>query len=236
MLSGIELYYSDLSDNKNVLLKGEEIHHLKNVMRHKIGDEIYVTNGKGNIIKCVIDNISKDEVNCNIIETYTFHNHLLNIYFCIPKLKNNDRFEFAIEKCVELGITNFIFFSSERTIKQSIKEERIKKLLISSLKQSLRAWLPEINYVKNISDLNNYEGRKILLEQNTNDLLVDFLFKNKDKIINEKTYFIFGPEGGFTEKEINNLNSVNLLRLTENRLRSETAIITTASLIATLIQ
>ena len=73
-----------------------------------------------------------------------------NIFFCIPKLKYSDRFEFALEKCTELGITNFIIFDSERSIHKSDKKERWEKIVLSAMKQSLRSYLPNITVINSL--------------------------------------------------------------------------------------
>ncbi|MDH7604818.1 MAG: RsmE family RNA methyltransferase [Melioribacter sp.] len=234
--SDIELYYSTHLTDNEIFISGEELHHIKNVMRHKTGDEIFVTDGEGKIFRSRIEFLSKEAAKCLIKEKYLYENKFSNYVFCLPRLKNNDRIEFAIEKCVELGITNFLFFESERTIAKGFKVERIKKLLLSSMKQSLQAWLPKANFIKNITDLKNYEGDKILFEQKSEMLFKDFLIDKKNLLPNNKIYFIFGPEGGFSENEITKIQPTALLRITKNRLRSETAIITVASLLSTLIQ
>ncbi len=236
ILSNIELYYSTSIINNEIFISGEELHHIRNVMRHRIGDKIFVTDGKGKIYKCAINYVTKKEIKCIIEEQYIFNNNLSNIIFCIPRLKHTERFELAIEKSIELGISQFIFFESERTIARGINEERINKLLISSMKQSLNAWLPVWVFINNIDELNKFEGKKIFLTQDSEIILSDYLIKNRDEIISNKTYFIFGPEGGLTEKEIDSITNSISLRITKTRLRSETAIISTASLITALIQ
>jgi len=235
-LSDKELYYSSYLTNNEIFIEGEELHHIKNVMRHKVGDEIYITDGCGNIFRSRIDSISKNTAKCLIIEKFIYDNKFSNFVFCIPRLKNNERLEFAIEKCVELGITNFLFFESERTIARGFKKERIKKLFLSSMKQSLQGWLPKADFINNLFEINKYEGKKILFEQKSERFFRDFLLDKKNIEDKNKFYFIFGPEGGFSENEISKINSPVLLRITPNRLRSETAIITAASLLSTLIQ
>lgn len=235
-LTDIELYFSKNCAGNKIIIENDELHHIINVMRHKVDDNIYVTNGEGKIFFCRIEKITKERILCIINNVQKYENKYSNIVFCIPRLKNNERFEFAIEKSIELGITNFIFFESERTVAKGFKVERIKKLILSAIKQSLRAWLPSVVYIKNIIEINDYEGEKILLDQKANECLIDFLINNKEKLSIKKIYFIFGPEGGFSYEELNKLNKTLKLKLTENRLRSETAIISTASLLATLIQ
>ncbi|MCX7876235.1 MAG: 16S rRNA (uracil(1498)-N(3))-methyltransferase [Melioribacteraceae bacterium] len=225
ILSDIELYYSYNFTDEIVILDKEEYHHSVNVMRNKVGDKIFITNGKGTIAKTVIESISKKELVARIIESKFFLQKNSNIVFCIPHLKKIERLEFALEKCVELGINNFIIYDSERAIAKGNKIQRWEKILISAMKQSLNSWLPAVGYKQNFYELILLEGNKYIFDQSAEkdfQLLIDIDVENKN-------YFIFGPEGGFSEKEYELINDENKIRLTENRLRSETAIITAAS-------
>lgn len=223
-LSGVELYYSTISELSNkIKLTGDEFMHSVKVMRHTTGDEIYITNGKGEIFLSVIGEIKKDFIQAEVKNVFKYENNFSNICFCIPNLKNSNRLEFALEKCTELGITSFIIFNSERTFHKSIKLERLKKIVLSAMKQSLRSYLPEIKTAKSLNEISEIEGCKILLEQTAKN----FLPLKRDEA--EKYFYIFGPEGGLTSEEINLFHE--RYKLAENRLRTETAIIKCASLI-----
>lgn len=226
-LSKIELYYSSkehISD-EIISLTGDEFKHAAKVMRSKIGDTIYITNGAGLIFKTEISTIERDKVSSRIIETIETENKYENIFFCIPKLKNPDRFKFAIEKCVELGISNFIIFESTRTIAKGTNIIRWEKIALAAMKQSLRAYLPKIKVVKNLSDIAESNGEKIIFEQSAErKFQLEF-------VMNKKYYFIFGPEGGLTEDELKLFNTDLIYSLSDYRLRSETAIVKVASLI-----
>lgn len=227
-LSDIELYYS-LPENisgKDVLIKGEEVKHITRVMRHTPGDIMYVTNGEGKIFKSVIKELQKDTVHLNTIEEYNFENKFNNVNFCIPKLKSNERFEFALEKCVELGITNFIIYESSRSITKGEKADRWNKILVSAMKQSLHSYLPVIKGITTLRKLLSFSGEKIIFEQHS-----DKSFKEFEFLKSEEYYFIFGPEGGLSPEEINLFDTSNIYNLASNRLRSETAIIKAASLL-----
>lgn len=226
-LSNIELFYSPRENisGETISLTGDEFKHAVKVMRSKIGDTIYITNGYGLIFKTEVLSIDKDNLSAKIVETIKTENKFENIFFCIPKLKNPGRFKFAIEKCVELGVTNFNIYESNRTIAIGTNIERWEKIALSAMKQSLRAYLPKIQLVNDLSNIAELNGEKIIFEQNAEK---NFKFNNDRGI---KYYFVFGPEGGLTDVEIQLFESEEIYTLSGNRLRSETAIIKVASLL-----
>lgn len=231
-LSDIELYYtSQHVVGNSIRIEDEECHHITNVMRHKVGDEIFVTDGCGVIYQSNISVIEKKKMIADVIDSKKYENKFSNVWFCVPRLKSADRFEFALEKSVELGITNFIVFDSKRTVAKGEKIERWEKILLAAMKQSLRSWLPKIQYVKSINEIVKLDGTKILFDQNASQTFQQFLSANHQSLITNH-YFIFGPEGGFADAEFRMENLAWRIRLTENRLRSETAIVTAASILS----
>ena len=232
-LSNIELYYSPPESFTEDVIKvtGDEFSHLTRVMRHKIDEIIFLTDGCGKIYTCKIINLEKTFLSAEIQSFESYQNKFNNIYFCIPKLKSPERFEFALEKCVELGITNFIIFESLRTVAKSNKIERWEKLLLSAMKQSLRSYLPKIYSLTTFKNILALDGAIILFEQNAEKKLSEMNFSD-----DKHYYFIFGPEGGLDKKEIELAGTENLFQLTENRLRSETAIVFAASQISAVLE
>lgn len=228
-LSNIELYYTAPGNisGSEVKITGEECHHIVKVMRHQPGDVLHVTNGTGDIFTVNLDFAERDFVSASVVNKISYQNNHSNKYFCIPRLKNPERFEFALEKSVELGITNFVVFESKRTIAKGAKIERWNKILLSAMKQSLRSFLPEVTYAKSVKELLKLEGEKIVFEQNAKQNLRNKIF---DPL--KKYYFVFGPEGGLDESELALFTEENIYELGTNRLRSETAIIKTASIIS----
>ncbi len=225
-LSDIELYYTspEFIENEKITIQGEEFHHAVNVMRNSINDPIYITDGVGKIYKCEIVEIGKSKLRTRITDEYQYECNAANIWFCIPVLKNSDRLKFAFEKCVELGITNFILFTSNRTIPKKINLEKYLKTTLAAMKQSLRAFLPKI-ISASFDEINELSSDKILFDQKVK-------FRFTGNIDNRKsTYFLFGPEGGFDESEISSIENEKKYCLSNNRLRSETAIINCASLL-----
>lgn len=228
ILSNIELYYSSACDLESQIIKidGEESNHILNVMRHQINDEIYVTNGLGKIFKCCISHFNKKNIGTKILDDYSYKEKFPNITFCIPMLRNNERLEFALEKCSELGVTNFIIYQAKRSVPKKVNLPRLEKILVAAMKQSLLSWLPKIRYVGSMDELAQFDGEKIIFEQSSNN------YFSRDKINSKMNYlFIFGPEGDFTANELDSLKSGIKYKLAENRLRTETAIIKAASLL-----
>ena len=225
-LSNIELYYTpeELIKEDQLILTGVEFHHSVNVMRNSVGDTIYVTNGNGSVFTSKIISISENQLSANIVNVIVFKNKANNIWFCIPILKNPDRLKFAFEKCVEFGITNFILFSSKRTISKKLNPEKFQKTTFAAMKQSLRAFLPQITSAS-FEDITKGEGIKLIFDQNAK-----LEFDGKISL-DVPTYFLFGPEGGFDMNEIESVEQENRFTLSSNRLRSETAIIKCASLL-----
>jgi len=225
-LSNVELYFSEKIDSNQIIIEGEESHHISKVMRHKADDLIYVTDGKGIIYNCSIFQIENNLIYLNIISKKNYINFLGNFTICIPKLKSHERLEFALEKCVELGFTNFIIYESLKSISKFSKIERWNKIVVSAMKQSLRAFLPSLEIINNLKDFPD-DGNIVVFEQNSSLQLADYTF-----IPQQKYYLLFGPEGGFDKKEFVFFEEINYIKLTENRLRAETAIVTAASFIS----
>lgn len=230
-LSDVELYFTDPVNIKADFVKvdGDEFKHIINVMRHNIGDDLFITNGIGVILKAKIKEIFKSEIVCSIQEKIKYKNINDNLIVAIPRLKSQERFDFAIEKIVELGITNIIVYESERTIAKGEKIDRWNKIAIAAMKQSLRSFLPKIEYAKSIKKLLEFNKQLVWFDQNSNCIFNNNFTEIKNNL--EKTILIFGPEGGFSENEKELLNKYKTYKLTKNRLRSETAIISAISVL-----
>lgn len=230
-LSDIELYFLQSAENQSeIKLTGDEFHHASKVMRHRAGDKIYFTNGQGSIFLAEIIAGSSNSFTLSLLNEFKYENRFKRIHLCLPLLKNQDRFEFAIEKSVELGITSFICFVSERTVSRSKKIERWNKIAFAAMKQSLRSFAPQFQFFESVELISKLEGEKIILEQKANKNLNEIRL-NPD--INY--YFIFGPEGGFSENELKLFNENESYSLTTNRLRTETAAVFCASIISSKI-
>ncbi len=232
-LSNIELYICTFisDDGKYFEVSGDELHHAVNVMRNKVGDNIFATNGTGNIFEGTITKINKENINAKIVKSFSYKNDLDNFTFCIPNLKNPERLKFAIEKSIELGITNFKIFNSERTISKNINIERLRKIALASMKQSLHSYSPRIETAKSVKELLDSNYQIVLFDQSSKLALGEHKFDNANKYL-----FVFGPEGSLSDNELTTLKGNLIFNLGNYRLRSETAIVKSASLLSAMIK
>src|SRR3989339_2195372 len=228
ILSNIELYYSSSYNLKSqiITIDRDESSHILNVMRHRMNDEIYITNGTGKIFKSQIVQINKKNIDAKILNEFKFEERFPNITFCIPMLRNNERLEYALEKCTELGVTNFIIYQAKRSVPKKVNLVRVEKILVAAMKQSLLSWLPKVKYINSLKELELIKGEKIIFEQDSE------VYFSRELLKPDMNYLlIFGPEGDFAPDELNSLTSSVKYKLAENRLRTETAIIKAAALL-----
>lgn len=228
----MEYYYTPKENiEKDYLyIRGDEHKHLSKVLRKKIDDEIEVTDGELNVYECRIVEIEKDFLKCEIIGTkHNLNEPEIKIRLFLAQLKNQDRFEFAVEKAVELGVTEIYpvitkyVVSKERLSETKLK--RISKIIISAISQSQRCFLPILH--KSLSFAELLETTK-----NDKEKFVMYEFSGVENRLDEKNdngyiNLLIGPEGGFSEDEIENLrlNGWKIKSLGERKLRAETAAI-----------
>lgn len=231
----MEYYYTEPVNINTVsgtlFIKGFEHRHLSKVLRKTSGETITVTDGKRNIYKCTIVRITKDSIECSIDDVkHNLFEPEVNVRLYVSPLRNQDRFEFLIEKAVELGVFEIQPVITNRTVLKSsfsdTKLERFKKIIISAMSQSQRCYMPQIN---NIIDLDGLIDSS--RESDVKYLYYEFAeenqapkkkFKQSDNIC-----ILIGPEGGFEENEIQKLlkNKWQLRSLGKRKLRAETAAI-----------
>jgi len=210
-----------------VYLRDEEAHHAIHVLRYQPGDSISVVDGKGRWIDGEIISCSKKEVVIEVGETrqLTDENTLKQRVLALGLIKNRQRLEFAIEKSVELGATEIVLFQSQNTEREKVRMDRLELIARSAMKQSLRAWLPEIRFIASVPDLiENYKGYHMLVAHEKHRNLPEI---NPDWLINERLMALVGPEGGFADDEVETLarEGAELVSLGSYRLRAETAAI-----------
>lgn len=227
-LSNIELYFTNPQNvtSNRAFVEGDESRHITKVMRHSSGEKLFITNGLGKIFETKIITAASDFTETTIEKILEYDNLLSRIYFCIPKIKNPDRFEIILEKCTELGVTNFIIYNAERAVSTSERIDRWNKVLLAAMKQSLRSYLPKIIIEKSLKEISSKEGIKFVFEQESENRFSGLNLDNTQNV-----YFIFGPEGGLSQNELSLFGKTEKYKIADNRLRTETAVIKCASLL-----
>jgi 16S rRNA (uracil1498-N3)-methyltransferase len=203
-----------------------ESRHLTQVLRRKEGDTVQFTDGQGQLFSGEIIEVSKRSCVVTIVETKTnFEARPFRLHIAIAPTKNMDRFEWFLEKATEIGIdeiTPLICKRSERTV---VKTDRLKGVLASAMKQSLKAYLPIINEAVDFQQFMKQtfaEGDQKFIAY-CNDAERGPLSIKYQKTKN--VVLLIGPEGDFTETEVTAAFKKNFVgvSLGNSRLRTETA-------------
>lgn len=230
---------NNLIKDDKVFIDGENVNHIINSLRCKIGEEIEISTGDGFDYLCKIEEISKDLVIAKIIDCFgneSEPNVKITLYQGLPKA---EKMELIIQKSIELGIDEIVPINTDRTIvklagKEDKKLARWNKIAESAAKQSRRGKVPKVRSIINFS-----QAIQQASQNNLNIIPYEKEEKNSIKNIikdfNGKSIGIFiGPEGGFSKKEIEIAieNNIKPITLGKRILRTETAgFITTAILL-----
>ncbi|WP_440914314.1 RsmE family RNA methyltransferase [Candidatus Pelagibacter sp.] len=228
-MSNIRLYFSkSLSNNLTGTLDKSQSHYLHKVMRVKENEVFSLFNSSGEW-EAKILNISKGVVEFNITKQLRQKENPKELWLAFSPIKSN-YFNFMIQKATELGVTKFIPIIFDRTIVRKINKERLEKVIIEASEQSNRINVPDIEDPKSLDDfLNDNKVDLIFTDLNSENTKIDL-----KKVTDKPTCVIIGPEGDFSEEErakILKFSGVQPLKINDNILRSETAVISAISII-----
>lgn len=205
-------------------LPEEEAAHAVRVLRLQAGDEVMLTDGKGNFYKAVISTATNKRCLVSIVETIPQEPLWSGyLHIAMAPTKNMDRTEWFAEKATEIGFDELTFLNCRFSERKVIKTERIAKILVSAIKQSLKARLPKLN---DMTDFNKFitrpfSGQKFIAHcyEGEKPLLRDIIHQREDALV------LIGPEGDFSEDEVKKAieNGFTPISLGKSRLRTETA-------------
>ncbi len=230
-------YVENLSPTEPIITLNEDVsRHVTIVLRMQVGEQLRLTDGKGNWIRAEISGNYKKICTVTRLETGNKEPPTRRITIGISLLKNASRFEWFLEKVTELGINEIIPVICERTEKQQFRYDRMKNIMISAMLQSQQVWLPvlyepaEFEKVLQRSEDFQKGGQKFIAhfaEQNKQVL-------NGKKHHSDNQIILIGPEGDFTIEEIDSAirNGFIPVALGETRLRTETAGIVAATILS----
>lgn len=218
------------SDNQ-VIITGDDVHHISKVLRGNIGDKIICANGEGYDVDAEIVSIDSKRVVCRIVNTLVDSREPKIELILAQALPKADKMDLIIQKGTEIGVTTFLPFTSERTIvqlndkKEQKRVERWEKIAKEAAEQAHRSRVPKILPITTIKELlNNLDTVLPLIayeKEDTNSLSKVLTKGLSDK----KILLIIGPEGGFTEKEIRIAEEKGAIPISLGKriLRTETA-------------
>ena len=228
-MSNIRLFFQkSLSINLKDKLDKSQSHYISKVMRIKESEVFSLFNSNGEW-EAKILNISKSLVEFNITKQLRQKEYPKELWLAFSPIKSN-YFNFMIQKATELGVTKFLPIIFDRTVVRKINKERLEKVIIEAAEQSNRINVPSIEEPKFL--------KKFLDDKKMDLIFTDLNSKTNKldlkKLTDNPSCIIVGPEGDFSEterEEILSYNGVQAIKINENILRSETAVISALSIV-----
>mgnify|MGYP003445039470 FL=1 len=218
-------------------LPEEESKHCIRVLRMRVGDELHLTDGKGNMYRCkvVSDNVKHCVV--EVVETTAEYEKMsYRLVMAVAPTKNIDRFEWFLEKATEVGVSEVYPLECDHSERRQIKDEREEKVITSAVKQSLKAYHPILHPLTRFKDVVKlpFEGDKFIAH--CNDAMGDKEYLGKLIKKGGDTLILIGPEGDFSEEEITFAleNGFKAISLGKERLRTETAAVVATVVTSTI--
>ena len=233
----MELFYSYDSDGRFCRLDADESGHCVRVLRHRAGDEIHVIDGQGTMFRCRLTDDNPKGAEAEVLEAFPSwggHPYRLTVACC--PTKNNDRFEWFVEKATEVGVDRIVPVIGERSERKVYKTDRALRIALSATKQSLKSRIPEIAEPVSVKDFILSEG-----EVGKSLKLIAYCFEGDTKRISiqealqandgKDVVVLIGPEGDFSPEEARLAveHGYVPVHLGASRLRTETAAVLAAT-------
>ena len=232
-MSNIRIFYAEsLSNNLSGKLNKDQSKYLNSVMRLKTNDNFSLFNKRGEWDTKIMS-INKGIVEFQVQNQLRQPNKEREIWLVFAPIKSN-YFNFMLQKATEIGVTKLFPITSERSIVRKINEDRIKKILVEASEQSNRLTVPSLEKIQKLEKFldDNKNISLIFGDLNTDSKKIEL------KDVLKPIAVLIGPEGDFSENErakILKFHGVQSIKLNDNILRSETAVISSLSIINYLI-
>ena len=221
----MQLFYCPDLKGSTHLLNEEESKHIIRVLRLKNGDFIHLTDGKGGLFKAELIDDHPKRCTVQIVESkaeYGKRDYTLNM--AVAPTKNISRYEWFLEKATEFGIDEITPIICEHSERKEVKNQRLEKVIISAVKQSLKAYVPTLKQSQKFIDFvkQEFSGQKFIAYCEGKPKHLKELYKAKSDVL-----ILIGPEGDFSPEEVKlaQANGFDIISLGESRLRTETAAI-----------
>ena len=221
----MNLFFSPDINSETHFLSQEESKHCAKVLRLTTGDKINLIDGKGSFYEAEIIELAHNKCKVKILTTKKeFGKRNFYLHLAVSPTKNIERFEWFLEKATEIGIDEISPIICQHSERSQIKTDRLNKILISAIKQSLNGYLPALNEIKRfekfISSYSQFQGHKFIAHCQLPEMTMQSAYKKTNNAL-----ILIGPEGDFTKDEIQLAlqNGFQSISLGNKRLRTETA-------------
>jgi 16S rRNA (uracil1498-N3)-methyltransferase len=219
----MQLFYGTQLEDNLLTLSEQESLHCARVLRMNAGSPIQVTDGKGNLYQGIIRHAHDKKTTVEVLETTVVPLPDYQFHLYVALTKHSDRLEWMLEKCTEMGIHSFTPLITQRTERKNIRTDRLESIVLSAMKQSLKAWLPQVNAPQPFQQILRNPGNGVHLIAHC----MDEINKTPFTQINLQgiNHVFIGPEGDFTPDEVEAAISAGFtsISLGPHRLRTETA-------------
>ena len=228
----MEIFYSNDIEGAYLRLNEEESAHCVRVLRHRTGDEIAVMDGKGNLLWCTLTDASPKAAVAKIERRQEgFGTHPYRLTLAVCPTKNNERYEWMAEKATEIAVDTIVPVIGDRSERKVFKTDRLKRLVLSAAKQSLKGVVPSVQESVSVCDFIDTAPDGALK-------LIAYCFEGEKLSIKEAleqspagdVVVLIGPEGDFSPREVEKALKAGFkpVHLGDSRLRTETAAIASA--------
>lgn len=211
--------------SRSVILPEAEARHARAALRVQQGDEITIVDGEGGWYRVRVDQIGSDRLSGSILEEKSdVGEPSLEVTVGIGILKKRSRFETFVEKAVELGVHRIVPLRTRRTERESVRADRLRKLMVAAMKQCRRSRLPELSEPRSFGELIGEVESDLSLICHGGEGCVPILQAVAERNASQSAVLV-GPEGGFHGKEIEDAEAAGFtpVSLGVRRLRTETA-------------
>ncbi len=221
----MQLFYCpDIAGDQHTLNE-EESKHIVRVLRLKNGNFIHLTDGKGGLFTAKLIDDHPKRCTVQITERQTeFEKRNFRLQMAVAPTKNIARFEWFLEKATEIGVDEITPLFCEHSERKEVKNNRLEKVIVSAVKQSLKAYVPELKTGIKFKDFvkQDFPGQKFIAYCEGEPKHIKELYKAKSNVV-----ILIGPEGDFSPEEVKlaQENSFEIISLGNSRLRTETAAI-----------
>lgn len=226
----MQLFYAPEITTPLYTLPEEESGHCVRVLRLREGDTLHITDGKGTLYHAVVEEAHPKHCTIRIVEEHhEWEKRNYHLTIVVAPTKNIDRIEWFVEKATECGIDRIVPVLCDHSERKVIKGERLEKIAVSAMKQSLKAYLPQIDTLTPLGELlaEPFDGVKLIAhcEEDAERIFIGEKLQRGGKVM-----VLIGPEGDFSREEIEAARKAGFVEVSlgNSRLRTETAALAAA--------